>query len=218
MCSGSICIEAGPLEPGGRNTQSGGSPGPPPPSERLWGREPSGPNLHGAGLASPRGAGRHFALQPASAACFRLPPALLLLSCRLLRVPPPSRGAEARAAMLPRRRRARAGPPEAAPSSAARFPGVAIYLAEPRMGRSRRAFLTRLALSKGFRVLDAYRCAVPARLAARRGHLPGARLPWGRGAGAARTVSPHWGPWPARVDSASPCLRARWTRGRCSVA
>uniref|UniRef100_A0A8D1PPB0 DNA-directed DNA/RNA polymerase mu n=1 Tax=Sus scrofa TaxID=9823 RepID=A0A8D1PPB0_PIG len=58
--------------------------------------------------------------------------------------------------MLPRRRRARAGPPEAAPSSAARFPGVAIYLAEPRMGRSRRAFLTRLALSKGFRVLDAY--------------------------------------------------------------
>uniref|UniRef100_A0A480WDG4 DNA-directed DNA/RNA polymerase mu n=1 Tax=Sus scrofa TaxID=9823 RepID=A0A480WDG4_PIG len=58
--------------------------------------------------------------------------------------------------MLPRRRRARVGPPEAAPSSAARFPGVAIYLAEPRMGRSRRAFLTRLALSKGFRVLDAY--------------------------------------------------------------
>ncbi|XP_003134936.2 DNA-directed DNA/RNA polymerase mu isoform X1 [Sus scrofa] len=67
-----------------------------------------------------------------------------------------SRGAEARAGMLPRRRRARVGPPEAAPSSAARFPGVAIYLAEPRMGRSRRAFLTRLALSKGFRVLDAY--------------------------------------------------------------
>lgn len=129
-----------------------------------------------------------------------------------------SRGAEARAGMLPRRRRARVGPPEAAPSSAARFPGVAIYLAEPRMGRSRRAFLTRLALSKGFRVLDAYRCAVPARLAARRGHLPGAHLPWGRGAGAARTVSPHWGPWLARVDSASPCLRARWTRGRCSVA
>jgi hypothetical protein len=51
---------------------------------------------------------------------------------------------------------------DAAASSAlpsARFPGVAIYLAEPRMGRSRRAFLTRLARSKGFRVLDAYRCA-----------------------------------------------------------
>lgn len=67
------------------------------------------------------------------------------------------------------------------------------------MGRSRRAFLTRLALSKGFRVLDAYRYAVvdelvtrgttlrraPARDALRgspargfclgrlRGHLPG---------------------------------------------
>ncbi|XP_036086471.1 DNA-directed DNA/RNA polymerase mu isoform X6 [Rousettus aegyptiacus] len=57
--------------------------------------------------------------------------------------------------MLPKRRRARAGTP-GADSSAARFPGVAVYLAEPHMGRSRRAFLTRLALSKGFRVLDAY--------------------------------------------------------------
>lgn len=60
--------------------------------------------------------------------------------------------------MLPKRRRARAGAP-GAERPAARFPGVAIHLAEPRMGRSRRAFLTRLALSKGFRVLDAYRCA-----------------------------------------------------------
>lgn len=59
--------------------------------------------------------------------------------------------------MLPKRRRARV--PSGSIPSAARFPGVAIYLAEPRMGRSRRAFLTRLALSKGFRVLDAYRCA-----------------------------------------------------------
>ncbi|XP_062040671.1 DNA-directed DNA/RNA polymerase mu-like [Lepus europaeus] len=41
-----------------------------------------------------------------------------------------------------------------APASV-RFPDVLIYLVEPRMGRSRRAFLTRLALSKGFRVLDA---------------------------------------------------------------
>ncbi|XP_023603344.1 DNA-directed DNA/RNA polymerase mu isoform X2 [Myotis lucifugus] len=57
--------------------------------------------------------------------------------------------------MLPRRRPARVGTP-CAVSSAVRFPGVAIYLAEPRMGRSRRAFLTRLALSKGFRVLDTY--------------------------------------------------------------
>ncbi|KAM5203817.1 DNA-directed DNA/RNA polymerase mu isoform 1-T1 [Hipposideros larvatus] len=56
--------------------------------------------------------------------------------------------------MLPKRRRARV--PSGSIPSAARFPGVAIYLAEPRMGRSRRAFLTRLALSKGFRVLDAY--------------------------------------------------------------
>ncbi|XP_032340181.1 DNA-directed DNA/RNA polymerase mu isoform X1 [Camelus ferus] len=58
--------------------------------------------------------------------------------------------------MLPKRRRARVGSPDAAPCPAARFPGVAIHLAEPHMGRSRRAFLTRLALSKGFRVLDAY--------------------------------------------------------------
>ncbi|XP_036183026.1 DNA-directed DNA/RNA polymerase mu isoform X4 [Myotis myotis] len=57
--------------------------------------------------------------------------------------------------MLPRRRQARVGTP-CAVSSAVRFPGIAIYLAEPRMGRSRRAFLTRLARSKGFRVLDAY--------------------------------------------------------------
>ncbi|XP_012914427.2 DNA-directed DNA/RNA polymerase mu isoform X1 [Mustela putorius furo] len=64
--------------------------------------------------------------------------------------------------MLPRRRRARTGSPggPALPGPACpcppHFPGVAIHLAEPRMGRSRRAFLTRLALSKGFRVLDAY--------------------------------------------------------------
>lgn len=75
--------------------------------------------------------------------------------------------------MLPRRRRARVGTP-CADSSAVRFPGVAIYLAEPRMGRSRRAFLTRLALSKGFRVLDAYRCVVCRRWPAwGRGRLPG---------------------------------------------
>lgn len=70
--------------------------------------------------------------------------------------------------MLPRRRRARVGNPGAGPS-AVRFPGVSIHLAEPRMGRSRRAFLTRLALSKGFRVLDAYRCVVVRLLAAGRG-------------------------------------------------
>ncbi|XP_077916010.1 DNA-directed DNA/RNA polymerase mu isoform X4 [Halichoerus grypus] len=59
--------------------------------------------------------------------------------------------------MLPKQRRARVRSPDGpASSSPPRFPGVAIYLAEPRMGRSRRAFLTRLALSKGFRVLDAY--------------------------------------------------------------
>ncbi|XP_034520687.1 DNA-directed DNA/RNA polymerase mu isoform X3 [Ailuropoda melanoleuca] len=59
--------------------------------------------------------------------------------------------------MLPKRRRARVGSPGGpASSTQPRFPGVAIYLAEPRMGRSRRAFLTRLAVSKGFRVLDAY--------------------------------------------------------------
>ncbi|XP_051021082.1 DNA-directed DNA/RNA polymerase mu [Acomys russatus] len=62
--------------------------------------------------------------------------------------------------MLPKRRRARAGSPHStiafsAPPKAL-FPSVAIYLAEPRMGRSRRAFLTRLARSKGFRILDAY--------------------------------------------------------------
>lgn len=69
--------------------------------------------------------------------------------------------------MLPKRRRVRAGSPHSAAASstppAARFPGVAIYLVEPRMGHSRRAFLTRLARSKGFRILDAYRCAAPAR-------------------------------------------------------
>uniref|UniRef100_A0A8C2NDR3 DNA polymerase mu n=1 Tax=Capra hircus TaxID=9925 RepID=A0A8C2NDR3_CAPHI len=58
--------------------------------------------------------------------------------------------------MLPKRRRARFASPRAAPSSAARFPGVTIYLAEPHMGRSRQAFLTRLAVSKGFRVLSTY--------------------------------------------------------------
>lgn len=78
--------------------------------------------------------------------------------------------------MLPRRRQARVGTP-CAVSSAVRFPGVAIYLAEPRMGRSRRAFLTRLALSKGFCVLDAYRCVSAA------GRPPGARPAAGGGAG-----------------------------------
>ncbi|XP_055277096.1 DNA-directed DNA/RNA polymerase mu isoform X4 [Moschus berezovskii] len=58
--------------------------------------------------------------------------------------------------MLPKRRRARVASPSTAPSSSVRFPGVTIYLAEPHMGRSRQAFLTRLAVSKGFRVLNAY--------------------------------------------------------------
>ncbi|XP_066210566.1 DNA-directed DNA/RNA polymerase mu isoform X1 [Saccopteryx leptura] len=64
--------------------------------------------------------------------------------------------------MLPRRRRPRGGggAPPGILSPAVRFPGVAIYLAERRMGRSRRDFLSRLALSKGFRVLDAYSSAV----------------------------------------------------------
>lgn len=44
------------------------------------------------------------------------------------------------------------------------------------MGRSRRAFLTRLALSKGFRVLDAYRCAGSEQLP-RAGTLTWGRLP-----------------------------------------
>ncbi|XP_003896105.2 DNA-directed DNA/RNA polymerase mu isoform X7 [Papio anubis] len=61
--------------------------------------------------------------------------------------------------MLPKRRRARVRSPSSDATSSTppstRFPGVAIYLVEPRMGRSRRAFLTRLARSKGFRVLDA---------------------------------------------------------------
>lgn len=77
--------------------------------------------------------------------------------------------------MQPRRRQARVGTP-CAVSSAVRFPSVAIYLAEPRMGRSRRAFLTRLALSKGFRVLDAYRCVSAAGPAA-----GGGAGCWGRG-------------------------------------
>lgn len=67
--------------------------------------------------------------------------------------------------MLPRRRRARVEDPSNF-SAEVRFPGVAIYLVEPRMGRSRRAFLTRLARSKGFHVLDAYRCVVERQLAA----------------------------------------------------
>nr|XP_023414354.1 DNA-directed DNA/RNA polymerase mu isoform X3 [Loxodonta africana] len=66
----------------------------------------------------------------------------------------------AMAPVLPKRRRAQDGSAAGAraPSTQppARFPGVTIYLAEPRMGRSRRAFLTRLALSKGFCVLDEY--------------------------------------------------------------
>ncbi|XP_069317353.1 DNA-directed DNA/RNA polymerase mu isoform X2 [Eulemur rufifrons] len=61
--------------------------------------------------------------------------------------------------MLPKRRRMRVGSPGGATASSAppstRFPGIAIYLVERRMGRSRRAFLTRLARSKGFCVLDA---------------------------------------------------------------
>ncbi|KAI5235635.1 Dna-Directed Dna/Rna polymerase Mu [Manis pentadactyla] len=59
--------------------------------------------------------------------------------------------------MLPKRRRAQVECPRGASSCAARFPDVAVYLAEPRMGRRRRTFLARLAFSKGFRALDPYR-------------------------------------------------------------
>ncbi|KAK2105214.1 hypothetical protein P7K49_014728 [Saguinus oedipus] len=60
--------------------------------------------------------------------------------------------------MLPKRRQARAGSPSGDAASSmlpsTRFPGVPINLVEPHMGRSHRAFLTRLACSKGFLVLD----------------------------------------------------------------
>lgn len=128
----------------------------------------------------------------------RPPPARLGHLSSGFRAPLPGGGPRG-ARMLPRRRRARTGSPggPARPGPARpcppRFPGVAIHLAEPRMGRSRRAFLTRLALSKGFRVLDAYRCAVAEKPAARgrpgapaRGaFVVGGRLHQGRGAGAA---------------------------------
>lgn len=91
------------------------------------------------------------------------------------------------AQMLPKRRRVRAGSPHSAiaPSASptALFPSVAIYLAEPRMGRSRRAFLTRLARSKGFRILDAYRCAAP----------DGGGVPSSRGAGIIMPVTSLYG-------------------------
>ncbi|XP_027428781.2 DNA-directed DNA/RNA polymerase mu isoform X2 [Zalophus californianus] len=98
----------------------------------------------GRGLLA-RTARCRFLFQPASAA---FPP----ISALPFPAPP-----AARDGMLPKRRRARVlSPGGPASSSPPHFPGVAIYLAEPRMGRSRRAFLTRLAVSKGFRVLDAY--------------------------------------------------------------
>lgn len=106
--------------------------------------------------------------------------------------------------MLPKRRRARVGSPGGpASSTQPRFPGVAIYLAEPRMGRSRRAFLTRLAVSKGFRVLDAYRCAVVEKLAAGGGALARRALGGGHPSGApARGALP--GGWGAPVPGPRP--------------
>ncbi|XP_074054573.1 DNA-directed DNA/RNA polymerase mu isoform X2 [Macrotis lagotis] len=63
---------------------------------------------------------------------------------------------------VPRRRRgpgraeeAAGGAPGPAPAPL-RFPGLILYLAERRLGRSRRAFLTGLARAKGFRVDQAY--------------------------------------------------------------
>lgn len=110
--------------------------------------------------------------------------------------------------MIPKRRRARVGSPgRPASSTPPRFPGVAIYLAEPRMGRSRRAFLTRLAVSKGFRVLDAYRCAVVETLAAGGGALARRALRGGHPSGApARGALPGGGghlsrgPGPGRLE------------------
>ncbi|KAL6037575.1 hypothetical protein STEG23_004894 [Scotinomys teguina] len=86
------------------------------------------------------------------------PPSFLTSASSLLRPPVPP---EFRIQMLPKRRRVGAEAPLSAGASSAppppvRFPGVAIYLAEPRMGRSRRAFLTRLARAKGFHILDTY--------------------------------------------------------------
>lgn len=116
------------------------------------------PGTPGRALSGPGGEGTASGEEPrgTSASARLLPPDFRLPSDPR----PPSRYLRP-APMLPKRRRARGGTPDAVPS-ATRFPGFAIYLAEPRMGRSRRAFLTRLALSKGFRVLDAYRCAVAA--------------------------------------------------------
>lgn len=119
--------------------------------------------------------------------------------------------------MLPKRRRARVASPSPAPSSAARFPGVTIYLAEPHMGRSRQAFLTRLAVSKGFRVLSAYRCAVVAKLplagSSARGRLSRAFFPEGARGGGWPKASPHLGMWHAHICITA--LSRRAGRGRC---
>ena len=124
------------------------------------------------------------------------------------------------ALMLPKRRRARVASPSAAPSSSARFPGVTLYLAEPHMGRSRQAFLTRLAVSKGFRVLNAYRCAVVAKLPLGGVTYPGPPfqgfLSEGRGAGAGQR--PRLTEECGTPISVSPRRRAGPAGGRCCVA
>uniref|UniRef100_A0A8C9RSF5 DNA-directed DNA/RNA polymerase mu n=1 Tax=Scleropages formosus TaxID=113540 RepID=A0A8C9RSF5_SCLFO len=62
--------------------------------------------------------------------------------------------------MIPAKRR-KLGAPAAGPvADVIRFPHVAVFLLEKRMGASRRAFLTGLARSKGFRLEDSYSPAV----------------------------------------------------------
>ncbi|KAM9166125.1 DNA-directed DNA/RNA polymerase mu isoform 3-T3 [Pangshura tecta] len=64
-------------------------------------------------------------------------------------------------ALVPLKRRQRAPSPLDGPPGAGCFPNVVLCLVEKRMGASRRAFLTQLARTKGFRVDGAYSLTPP---------------------------------------------------------
>ncbi|XP_048187687.1 DNA-directed DNA/RNA polymerase mu-like [Perognathus longimembris pacificus] len=100
--------------------------------------------------------------------------------------------------MVPKRRRMRASAAVSSALPSGRFPGVALFLVERRMGRSRRAFLTRLALSKGFRVLDSYSSEVTHVVMERTSAEEA--ICWQECAATASPGRPHRGPHPALLD------------------
>ena len=203
MCSGSICIEAGPLKPTStslRTTQA----------ERTTRRL----NLQGAGPASLSGAGCHFPFQSASARCgFRLLSTFRPLFFWLLsKLPLLSLGAAGGRGPNATETTASAGRvPQRRPLLLGALPGRHYLPGRTTHGPQSPGFSHTPGCLQGFPRPECLQVRGCGEAAARRGHLPGAAFPGlsfrGARGGCWPKASPHRGMWHAHICITAPSRR-----------